>query len=198
MRGSRAVTGRTDMRIPELGERFQLQQSAIMNLFVLAKSIAEDESLYRDDAGEWLWGFRIPPFQRPAVWSTEQSARFVESVWLNLPIGQYVVNVGLRPEGGKFPRAEGWLIDGQQRLRALKAYVDDAFPVFGLRWSELTPLETRRFKSIVFPMATTSLADEAKLRLLYDRLNYGGTPHAPDQRAAPEEPDGDFLLARRP
>lgn len=193
------MSGRPDMRIPELAERFQLQQSAVMNLFVLGKSIAEDARLYHDGAGEWLWGFRIPPFQRPDVWTPEQSARFVESVWLGLPIGQYVVNVGLRPaRDGKFPRSEGWLIDGQQRLRALKAYVEDAFPVFGLRWSELAPLEIRRFKGIVFPMATVSIEDEARLRLLYDRLNYGGTPHAPDQRAAPEEPEGDFPPGPRP
>ena len=76
-----------------------------------------------------------------------------------------------------------WLIDGQQRLRAIQSYLDNEFPVFNFFWKELNGLEVRRFGN--FPFAKTEIREssEIKLKLLYNRLNFAGTPHTEDQRA---------------
>lgn len=122
-----------------------------------------------------LGWFVLPPFQRPAVWSEAQKVRFLESVWLELPIGVYVYN-----DAPSFQHhTSGWLIDGQQRIGAILDYVAGAFPVFDYRWAEITEIDRRRFDNRVFPAIVTHEDDEALLAEMYDRLAYGGTPHAP-------------------
>lgn len=122
-----------------------------------------------------LGWFILPAFQRPPVWTIEQRVRFVESCWLGLPIGVFVWNDAY---GTRFDQ---WLLDGQQRVGAVIAYMADEFEVFGRRFSELTEIDHRQWDmSVSFPCRVTSLRDEAALRDVYDRLAYGGTPHEPN------------------
>jgi uncharacterized protein with ParB-like and HNH nuclease domain len=126
--------------------------------------------------GERVLGpFVLPPFQRPPVWSREQQVRFIESCWLGLPIGVYVVNIG--EYGSPF---DLWLLDGQQRITAILNYMADAFPVYGKLYSELPIVDHRAWNFIrTFTCLETQLEDEAELREVYDRLAHGGTPHEP-------------------
>jgi hypothetical protein len=142
---------------------------------------------------EMLLGHVLPPFQRPKVWTEAQSVRFVESAIYGLHLGTWCYNVAadfptVRIGGREcFDRTDMWLIDGQQRLNALDLYWNDGFAVFGLRWSEVPSLDRRRFlNSTMFTAFELSTNHEPTLRELYDRLNFGGTPHAPSQRAVPE------------
>jgi hypothetical protein len=122
----------------------------------------------------------LPPFQRPPVWTTEQKVRFIESAWLGLPIGVYIIN---RAEYDS--PFDNWLLDGQQRVTAVLEYMADAFPVLGYHYGELTDVDHRGWEiGTVFGRLETNLEDEAQLRDVYDRLAYGGTPHAPKDRAA--------------
>ena len=121
-----------------------------------------------------LGWFILPPFQRPLVWTEAQKVRFVESCWNGLPIGVFVWNEAFGT------RYDQWLLDGQQRVSAIFAYMADEFPVMGYRFSELGEVDYRRWDmSVQFPCLRTHLTDEAKLRDVYDRLAYGGTPHDP-------------------
>lgn len=122
-----------------------------------------------------LGRFVLPPFQRPPVWSREQQVRFIESCWMGLPIGVYVVNMG------EFDSPfDLWLLDGQQRVTAIVDYMADGFPVFGHFYSQLPDRDHRAWEiGRVFPRMEVRLECEAELREVYDRLAYGGTPHAP-------------------
>jgi hypothetical protein len=123
-----------------------------------------------------LGWFVLPPFQRPPVWTQAQKARFIESCWMGLPIGVYIVN---RPDTYASP-FENWLLDGQQRVTAILEYVADEFPVFGHLFSELTIYDHRQWEmGTVFACLETNIENEAELREVYDRLAYGGTPHEP-------------------
>lgn len=123
-----------------------------------------------------LGWFVLPPFQRPPVWTREQQTRFLESVWMGLPIGVFVYN---RPERHDSPY-DCWLLDGQQRVTSVIDYMNDAFPVFGHLFSELTVVDRRMWSmSVSFPCLETQIDNEAELREVYDRLAYGGTPHEP-------------------
>lgn len=125
-----------------------------------------------------LGWFVLPAFQRPPVWTLEQRTRFIESCWLRLPIGVFVYN---EAPGTRFDQ---WLIDGQQRVGAVYAYMNDEFPVFGHKFSELTEVDHRVWDmSVSFPCRVTNLRDEEHLRDVYDRLAYGGTPHEPKVEA---------------
>lgn len=123
-----------------------------------------------------LGWFVLPPFQRPPVWTRAQQVRFIESCWMGLPIGVFIFN-RTNDAGGRF---ENWLLDGQQRVTAVLAYMADEFQVYGHSFSELTEVDHRIWDmSTSFPCKITNINDEAMLREVYDRLAYGGTPHEP-------------------
>jgi len=134
------------------------------------------------DGERRLGRFILPPFQRPAVWAQAQQIRFLESLWGGLPLGSYVWNRSYDAP------TDGWLLDGQQRWGALIAYTADEFPVFGYRYSELSPPERRGFNNRPFACELTGMADVAACVDVYDRLAYGGTPHDGDEDDGSEQP----------
>lgn len=124
-----------------------------------------------------LLGFRLPPFQRPPVWSKAQKIRFIESAWLGFSLGEVVIT-----QTGASDEFDRLVIDGQQRLTALRDYLADEFPVLGSRWSEVGEYDRRRFSmTVTIGIVWLSRGLEWEfLRDLYIRMNYGGTAHAPE------------------
>lgn len=169
-------------RLPDPILRASVSNFSLGHL-VFSRTSRSERDYWKDDTIEWICGHRLPPFQRPAVWSREQQIRFIESAWLGIHLGIYVVNRNDAWVKNRPHPMDLWLIDGQQRLRALDEYLGNLFPVFGFTWGELNRVEQRHFESVQFAQAIIHEADEDKLRLLYDRLNFGGVPHTEDQRA---------------
>jgi hypothetical protein len=132
-----------------------------------------------------LGSFVLPPFQRESVWTPEQKVRLIESLWGGLPIGGYVVNRVWSQPGHK---ADGWLLDGQQRWTAILDYQQGKFEVGGYRFTELDPIEQRRFSHVTMVEMETSLTDVEKCKDLYERLAYGGTAH-PTKTLDLDEPE---------
>ncbi|UJJ53112.1 DUF262 domain-containing protein [Rhodanobacter denitrificans] len=132
-----------------------------------------------------LLGLVLPVWQRPAVWTRQQQVRFVEGIFLGLGTGYYVTTEWDWDHDGVRQPWAGLLLDGQQRLSALRAFAAGEFAVFGsTRFADLSLAERRRrFYRVSFPSIEMGATDEATLREIYDRLNYGGTPHAANQRA---------------
>ena len=135
-------------------------------------------SEHKNDKDCTLFGFILPPFQRGSVWNQDQQIKFMESVWLQLPIGSYMVN--MRWDMGEF---DNWLLDGQQRMRALKSYLNNEFSVFGYFFSEITEIDKRRFRNLPFPRIEVDCNDLDRLKEIYNRFNFGGTPHKPEEMA---------------
>ncbi len=139
-----------------------------------------------------LMNLVLPPWQRPEVWTLEQKQRFVEGVFLGFGTGYYVVNGADWEEtwqGGfqkTVPRPmSGWLLDGQQRISAIRDFVAGEFAVFGdVRYPEMCIADRRkRFDNLVFPCITLEYTDdEQKLLEMYRRLNFGGTAHNAQDR----------------
>lgn len=138
----------------------------------------------------------VPPWQRPEVWSEAQKTRFIEGIFLGLGTGEYVVNGRDYSADGKDKPCSGWLLDGQQRITAIRDFVEGRLPIFGnVHFDDLDiGTKRRRFLHVVFPRHELSYtADERVLMEIYDRLNFGGTPHDISQR-----PDPDRDAAFRP
>lgn len=119
--------------------------------------------------GRWV----IPDFQRGLVWTTEQKIRFIESLILGLPVGEYTLH--------RTPDYKYEVLDGQQRWDAIFCYVDGEFPVFEHYWEDLNPLTRIAFEHLSFPhRACEGYTYEQKLEA-YNRMAYGGTPHEEKQ-----------------
>lgn len=144
--------------------------------------------------GRSILGMKLPSWQRPEVWSTEQCVEFIESVYLGANIGQFMVNSHLDPALDRV------LLDGQQRMRAVLRYWSGEIGLPGERplvetaeglvedpdvepeawfWPELTQQEQAHFLRIPFPFLQTQYGNEALMKAAYNRHNFSGTPHRP-------------------
>ncbi len=90
----------------------------------------------------------VPHYQRNYVWKKEEKSRFIESVFLGVPIMPFLVSVS-------GDEAELEIIDGSQRIRTLVEYCKDGFKLSGLKkltelngtvFSELTESRKNKFK----------------------------------------------------
>lgn len=123
-----------------------------------------------------------PDFQRRRRWERPKQSRLIESFIMNIPIPPIFL---YEYEFSKYE-----VMDGLQRLTAIKEFYDDKFPLEGLEyWKELNgkkyselPLEIksgidRRFLSSLILLKETAnsktKADEMK-QLVFERINSGG------------------------
>ena len=154
-----------------LGNRTSMALGSVLNSYTQGSPQAVAEA-------DRVLGFGLPPFQRPAVWTVGQQAAFIESLYLGFPLGEVVITQqGI--DGNPQVRL---LIDGQQRLRAVEAWVFGDLEVGGVRYRDLSATQQNMFHftttiSVLWLMHNT---DEATLRFIYQRLNFGGTAHAPE------------------
>jgi hypothetical protein len=132
------------------------------------------------DQERQLLNLVLPPWQRPAVWTEQQQARFIEGIFLGLGTGFYVINGRDYDQGGKDMPMSGWLIDGQQRITSVARFVKGELAIFdGIRYDDLSISDKRRrFNNVIFPCIELEYQpDEELLKELYRRLNFSGTAH---------------------
>jgi hypothetical protein len=152
---------------------------------------AEVRALY-PWADRFVLGIPLPSWQRPVVWTIDQQIKLVQSLWLELDVGSYLVNAWDEFEPGDeaiYKPNAGVLLDGQQRLTALQNYLLNVFPVpdaegIPCYWSDLSCVEQRKFGSRTFNRATINSGDEVLLRKVYDIRAFAGVRHSDDQRAS--------------
>lgn len=162
-------------------DRFNLGKSAmsvIAGPMTQYRDWKDDPEGINPTGGRTVMGYVIPEWQRPLVWTDGQMTSFMESVWRGLPLGSFTYN---RAEIGS--PLDGLLIDGQQRLHSLQCYLEDQFPVFGYRWSEVTAVDKRFFMySTTFASYITETENVDYLKEYYNIMNFGGTAHKESER----------------
>lgn len=140
------------------------------------------------DADGWVMGFPLPPFQRDVCWEEWRMIRFIETLADKGDPGTYTYHqndvIEMIDGAEKLPR-DRWLIDGLQRLTSIEAFVNDGFPVYGLRWSEIDATRKRGFMNQSFPAFVVRNKSELELRELFDLKNFGGVALTEEQRALP-------------
>ncbi|TWH63868.1 uncharacterized protein DUF262 [Azomonas agilis] len=138
----------------------------------------------------------IPDYQRELVWSPEQQSRFIESIFLNLPIPYlYVADVTAGENEGRIE-----IIDGSQRIRTLVRFLKSDLELEklkilkllnGFTFNDLPLSRQLRFKRKTMRMIELMEVDEDSRRQLFDRLNSGGTKlYDMEQRLGSK--DGEF------
>ena len=123
-----------------------------------------------------------PDFQRRRRWERPKQSRLIESFIMNIPIPPIFL---YEYEFSKYE-----VMDGLQRLTAIKEFYDDKFPLEGLeywkelngkKYSELTKkiksgIDRRYLSSLILLKETANSktkADEMK-QLVFERINSGG------------------------
>lgn len=128
-----------------------------------------------------------PEYQRRLVWSTAQKSRLIESLLLNIPIPPIYLyeNQAARYE----------VMDGQQRLNAVREYFAGDFaltglqvlqPLNNLRFSRCPPrikraLDRASISAIVLLLESDTDGMTDMRRFIFDRLNTGGKKLNPQE-----------------
>lgn len=119
-----------------------------------------------------------PTFQRNAVWDRKRKSKFVESILLNIPIPNLFFAED--DDGSKV------VVDGQQRLLALKDYIENSFSLGGLevlhqlngkRFADLNERQQRIINNRTLRCLVISARSDSEIRFeVFERLNTGGLP----------------------
>lgn len=114
-----------------------------------------------------------PDYQRDYVWELEDKVQLIESVYNNVDIGKFAliqydtrtwVRTGLGYE----------IVDGKQRLLALKEFYEDRFAWRGKKFSDLTSREQNHFMN--YPVIFAEVKDMTREQVLryFIMLNTSG------------------------
>lgn len=116
-----------------------------------------------------------PEFQRGHVWTREQQIAFCEFLIRGGESGRTII-FNCRGWMNDF-KGPMYLVDGLQRITAIRAMMNDQIPVFGHLYSEYEDhdLISRRTE-LTFQVG--SLKTYAEVLKWYLEMNSGGTPHA--------------------
>lgn len=132
----------------------------------------------KDDINE----IYIPDYQRNMVWTDNHQSKFIESIFLGLPI-PYIFVADLRPEDEEEDLARLEIVDGTQRIRTLYRFLENELRLCGLKklealnnfkFNDLPLSRQRRFnRSTIRMIVLTDKADEEVRRDLFERINTG-------------------------
>jgi hypothetical protein len=128
-------------------------------------------------AGRRVLGYKLTEWQRQPKWDVDQCIKFIESIWLGVGLGHFMVNSHFENDA-----IDGILLDGQQRLFAIERYWNGEFTIQGddgkaYHWTDLTEDEHRHFFRIPFPWIESQYKTEQECVDAYNRHNFSGTPH---------------------
>lgn len=147
----------------------------------------------------------VPDYQREFIWDEKHQSRFIESLYLGLPV-PFMFSAEIKETG----RLE--IVDGSQRIRTLAAFMQDELTLShlekltemnGCKYSELPAGLQRRFKNIAIRMVVlSSKATEEVRNEMFDRINTSSVPLLPmeTRRGIYRGPFTDFVaeLAKEP
>lgn len=118
----------------------------------------------------------VPEYQRKFTWEEDRKSKFIESILIGLPIP--FVFFWEDPDTGKLE-----IVDGSQRLRTIKDFLDDELILRGLekissangfKFSDLPPSRQRKIKNrSLRGIILNSDADEESRYDLFERINTG-------------------------
>ena len=121
--------------------------------------------------------YYVPGYQRELVWTPIKQSKFIESVLMGLPISFVFF---WQNEDGRLE-----IVDGSQRIRTIKAFMDDEFVLKGLEsipaanglvFSDLPKSRQLKFaESAIRAIILDNSTDAVTRTEMFARINTGGT-----------------------
>jgi len=125
-----------------------------------------------------------PEFQRAHVWTREQQIRYVEYILRGGEVGKNLTfNHTLWDRCAIAPPGSYTIVDGKQRLQAVRTFMRSELPIFASRDPGGVGYLASEFKGNMRMHKCTlrwrvcTLASKKELLELYLSINAGGTPH---------------------
>ena len=145
--------------------------------------------------------FRLDaPYQRGSVWDDDRRRNLMRSLLLGLPVGSIILNDTRNHHRDDYIV----VIDGKQRIEAVRAFVDDelaipatwipaehveqtvdvdGWPVPGILYSGMTLAYRRKFNSLSLPSIVANLDTVEQEAELFRLINAGGVEQTPETMA---------------
>jgi hypothetical protein len=130
-----------------------------------------------------------PDFQRGHVWTTKQQIAYIEYALRGPTSGKDIYwncstwGVSLRNATGKIVRpmysTPLQIVDGLQRLTAVRRFLADEIPAYESRFSQYT--DRLRMTQVGFKFHINDLPTRAEVLTWYLEINHTGTPHSTDE-----------------
>ena len=122
-----------------------------------------------------------PDFQRGHVWTSAQQTAYCEFILRGGESSR--VLYWNHPEWGGVKRGSGMLtlVDGKQRLEAVRSFLRNEVAVFnGVFLRDMEPRILRK-TGVAFQMRIAKLPSRREVIEWYLMINAGGTPHTPEE-----------------
>jgi hypothetical protein len=133
-----------------------------------------------EDWGNTSYGYSLnldPPYQRAHVWTREQQIAYVEYCLRGGEVGRNITwNCSTWGTTYSTPVE---LVDGKQRLEAVRSFMRGDLPAFGHTYPEWTG--TIRMVVTGFKFRVCALPTQEEVLQLYLNINAGGTPHTQEE-----------------
>lgn len=137
-----------------------------------------------------------PYFQRNLVWREAHKRDFIDTILSGLPFPQIFLARG--PINVDTMTSYTCVVDGQQRLSAIREFASDGFAVNGRLFSQLANEEKTAFIKYEVPVIDFDLdAGDARLKDVFKRLNRTFYSLSAIERIATEYSASEFLLLAR-
>jgi hypothetical protein len=132
-----------------------------------------------DDFREWSQNGALilqPKFQRRDVWIPKAKSFLIDTILRGLPIPPLYLRWSI---DNQTERAVREVVDGQQRVRTVLAFMDDDFPILrvhnreygGKRFSEMPRAAQNRIRSYKFTVNQLDEISDAEVLSLFARIN---------------------------
>ncbi len=119
-----------------------------------------------------------PPFQRNPVWSMRQNSSLIDTILLEYPIPELYMQEVTDAEGNQ----KHLLVDGQQRIRAVLAFLagdfalEDESPSWaGLAFEDLSVHDRKRVFEYNFVVRLLPEMPDDEVRAIFQRVNKNTT-----------------------
>ena len=111
-------------------------------------------------------------YQRDHVWTLDDKVDLIDSIFNNIDIGKFVFVQRHSGTTGRYYE----IVDGKQRLTALKEFFEDKFPYKGYYYSELSFRDQHEFRSHGVTYGFLENPDKRAIYETFIKMNTCGKP----------------------
>ncbi len=122
----------------------------------------------------------VPTYQRNLTWDNKKKSKFIESLFLNLPIPFIFLNKTIQESEEWFEVLQYEIIDWSQRIRTIFQFINNSFRVNALesltelnslKYKDLPVYLQRKFLSIPLRVVVFEWLDIEKRKEMFNRIN---------------------------